>query len=121
MTRKAGGYHQARRKFGRIDYRQRVRRHIDEAAPGACNRRLGRDRKHLGDTIHDAANIGCRRRKRALCPFGRIARPGTGAAAEAQATVGLLPSRAIGIGHAERGQKTTRQRLGLNDVCDPDR
>ena len=37
------------------------------------------------------------------------------------ATVGLLPSRAIGIGHAERRQKTTRQRLGLNDVCDPDR
>ena len=53
MTRKAGGYDQARRIFGRIDHRQRVRRQIDEAAPSACNRRLSRDRKHPGHAIHD--------------------------------------------------------------------
>ena len=80
MTRKAGGYHQAGRISWRVDYRQSVRRHIDEAAPGACNRRLGRDRKHLGYSIHDAANIGCRRRKRSLRPFRRIARPRTSTA-----------------------------------------
>ena len=82
MTRKAGGYHQAGRIFGRIDYRQRIRREIDEAAPGARNRHLGRDRKHLGYTIHDGTNIGGRRCERALSPFGEIARPGARTAEE---------------------------------------
>ena len=68
VTRETGGDDDSGRPRQAIDHRQRVGGHIDEAAPGAGNRRPTRDRQHVRHAFDNPLHIGCRWSQRALGP-----------------------------------------------------